>query len=171
MEPRGGTGSQGRGVAMRMPRILLTALFSCVQRVRFIVYKALHVDIHFLLTMILLQRPCAGVAPGQQPAARTPDMPISGGSAATRQNLSSPQITFSGSRSPQNFPGNIWIVLSQRACWQPCGHYPSGLLVLTLQITGAVRWTWSSTITVLNPLTRVTSQTTRVYLDYITPGV
>lgn len=34
---------------MRMPRILLTALLSCVQRVRFIVYKALHVDIRFPL--------------------------------------------------------------------------------------------------------------------------
>lgn len=49
VEQRGGTGSQGRGVAMRMPRILLTALFRCVQRVRFIVYKALHVDIRFPL--------------------------------------------------------------------------------------------------------------------------
>lgn len=51
VEQRDGTGSLGRGVAMRMPRILLTARFSCicVQRVRFIVYKALHVDIRFPL--------------------------------------------------------------------------------------------------------------------------
>lgn len=63
---------------MRMPRILLTALFRCVQRVRFIVYKALHVDIRFPLdndpaAALRRRRQQSVCGSGARPAARGQD--------------------------------------------------------------------------------------------------